>query len=91
MKVGNGSFEKRLASLKVTFFVVCGSELYCVIVRLGTQVTHLASFSTIMQEISSYFFFLEHAGELRIIILIEEKKSYIDPRHPHTHNATPAN
>jgi len=24
-------------------------------------------------------FLLEHAGELRIIILIEEKESYIDP------------
>jgi len=29
-------------------------------------------------------FFLEHAGELRIIVLVEENESYIDPNtHPH--------
>jgi len=28
------------------------------------------------------FFFLEHAGELRIIALVEEKESYIDPNTP---------
>jgi hypothetical protein len=30
------------------------------------------------------FFFLEHAGELRIIVLVEQKESYIDP-NTHTH------
>jgi hypothetical protein len=25
------------------------------------------------------FFFLEHAGELHIIVLVEEKEPYIDP------------
>jgi hypothetical protein len=31
-------------------------------------------------------FFLEHAGELCIIVLVEEKESYIDP-NTHTHTS----
>ena len=35
------------------------------------------------------FFFLEHAGELHIIVLVEEKESYIDP-NTHAHTSTPS-
>jgi hypothetical protein len=35
--------------------------------------------------LADQFFFLEHAGELCIIVLIEEKESYIDPN---THTPT---
>jgi hypothetical protein len=36
------------------------------------------------------FFFLEYAGELRIIVLIEEKGVIQRPKHTHTHtNTTP--
>jgi hypothetical protein len=37
-----------------------------------------------------FFFFLEYAGELRIIVLIEEKGVIQRPKHTHTHtNTTP--
>jgi len=38
--------------------------------------------------IVSKLFFLEHAGELRIIVLIEEKESYIDPNPTHPPTTT---
>ena len=36
--------------------------------------------------VAGMFFFLEYAGELRIIVLVEEKGFLHRPKHTHTHH-----